>query len=60
MKKQNKSSVIKNHKITKKKIFDGIPLKVALQILGRKFYNYAKKNNPYTLKAFQFPFIKPQ
>ena len=27
MKKQYKSSIIKNHKITKKKVFDGIPLK---------------------------------
>ena len=27
MKKQNNSSIIKNHKITIKKFFDGIPLK---------------------------------
>ena len=27
MKKQYKSSRIKNHKITQKKIFDGVPLK---------------------------------
>ena len=27
MKKQFKSSIIKNHKITKRKFFDGVPLK---------------------------------
>ena len=27
MKKRYKSSITKNHKITKKKIFDGVPLK---------------------------------
>ena len=27
-------------------------LKVALQILGRKFYKNLKKNYPYTCKAF--------
>ena len=27
MKKQYKSSIIKNHKITRKKILDGVPLK---------------------------------
>ena len=27
MEKQYKSSIIKNHKITKKKFFDGVPLK---------------------------------
>ena len=27
MKKQYKSSIIKNHKITKKKFIDGVPLK---------------------------------
>ena len=27
MKKQNKSSITKNHKITKKIFFDGVPLK---------------------------------
>ena len=27
MKKQYESSIIKNHKITNKKIFDGVPLK---------------------------------
>ena len=27
MKKQCKSSIIKNYKITKKKLFDGVPLK---------------------------------
>ena len=54
MKKQNKSSVIKNHKITKKIFFDGIPLKVALQILGRKFYNYAKKKILILSKPFNF------
>ena len=38
MKKQYKSSIIKNHEITEKTFFDGVPLKVALQILGQKFY----------------------
>ena len=34
MKKQYKSSVIKNHKITKKSFFDGVSLKGYISFLG--------------------------
>ena len=43
MKKQYKSSMTKTHEIKKKYIFDCIPLKVALQIMGRKCYKNTKK-----------------
>ena len=37
MRKQYKSSIIKNHKITRKTFFDGVPLKgyVAAQVIFR-------------------------
>ena len=45
LKKQYKSSIIKNHKITQKKIFDGVPLKsyVASRVIFRFCARYQKK-----------------
>ena len=43
MKKQYKSSMIKNHKITKKNFFDGVPLKGYVVILRFCARNKKKK-----------------
>ena len=46
MKIQYKSCIIKNHKITKRKIFDGIPLKgyVASEVIFRFSTGNQKRN----------------
>ena len=46
MKKQHKSSIIKNHKIKNKNVFDGVPLKgyVASSVILRFHARYKKKS----------------